>query len=60
MTDPINPRLGGEELLELILRQNPHLSRDDVLAIASAAGFDLLDLRARPQPRPRREPAEPQ
>ena len=44
MADPINPRRSGRELLEQILRENPHLSRETVLAIAANAGFDLLDL----------------
>lgn len=44
MADPINPRHSGEELLEQILRDNPHLSRETVLKVAASAGFDLLEL----------------
>ena len=44
MTDPINPRQSGPELLEQILRECPNLTRDEVLQIAASAGFDLMDL----------------
>jgi hypothetical protein len=53
-TDPLNPRRAGVQLLEEILRQNPHLSRETVLKVAACAGFDLLDLRLA-QPRDPRD-----
>jgi hypothetical protein len=47
--DPINPRRSGKEMLERLQRQCPHLTREEILAIAASAGFDLLDLQANPK-----------
>jgi hypothetical protein len=44
MPDPLNPREHGESLLRRLMRECPQFSREDILAIASQAGFDLESL----------------
>jgi hypothetical protein len=41
VADPITLKLSDQELFDRIRRHHPHLSADDILAIAAAFGFDL-------------------
>ena len=41
MVDPLNPRLDNEGLLEQISKQYPNLTREEIIELAEAFGFDL-------------------
>lgn len=41
MADPINPRLSNEALIEQISRNHPNLTREEIIEIAAAFGFEL-------------------
>lgn len=59
MPDPINPRLGADQLVERILQQHPGLTLDEIIEELAAFGCDVTvspELRRRLQ---HERPAEP-
>lgn len=41
MADPISPRLGNEALIEQMSLNHPNMTREEIIEIAAAFGFDL-------------------